>query len=153
MTDIDDFFSTKMGSIPKPPILPKGTWLGTITKHDIVEVKGQDGAAEKALQLTVKLKQAEADVEPELLEQYGDLAKAFAYPQFRLNAIGKRTFDQLLVSIFGANAEGANIGDYVNLLTGKNVVCEIVHSQGKTANEEGDFPTFVNCRKVKGLPD
>lgn len=36
-------------------------------------------------------------------------------------------------------------------LVGKKVLCEVVHNKGTKPNENGEFPTFVNIKKVISL--
>lgn len=36
-------------------------------------------------------------------------------------------------------------------LAGKKVLCEVVHNKGTKPNENGEFPTFVNIKKVISL--
>lgn len=38
-------------------------------------------------------------------------------------------------------------------LVGKKVLCEVVHNKGTKPNENGEFPTFVNIKKVISLVD
>ena len=36
-------------------------------------------------------------------------------------------------------------------LVGKELLCEIVHSQGTKPNDKGEFPTFANIKRVISL--
>ena len=38
-------------------------------------------------------------------------------------------------------------------LVGKKLLCEVVHTQGSKPNEDGEFPTFANVKKVISLVD
>lgn len=38
-------------------------------------------------------------------------------------------------------------------LENKKVICEVVHTQGTKANEDGELPTFANIKKVIALVD
>lgn len=38
-------------------------------------------------------------------------------------------------------------------LVGKKLLCEIIHTQGTKPNDDGEFPTFANIKKVISLVD
>ena len=58
-----------------------------------------------------------------------------------------------------ATALGLNDGDNFDTvkdtprLVGKKVLCDVVHNKGTKPNEDGEFPTFANIKKVISLVD
>lgn len=38
-------------------------------------------------------------------------------------------------------------------MIGKKIVCEIVHTKGTQARDDGTYPTFANISKVLGVPE
>jgi hypothetical protein len=147
---VEDFLGAKMGTVPKPPVLPAGTYLGTITKHEFVDKKF-GAEVTKALRINIKVAQAEADVEEELLAAI-DMSRQYVQRDYALDANGHRAFDRLCVTLFGENAEGAGLGEYLPLLVGKSVVFKVTNTRGSKPGDDGEFPIFVNVQELKGLP-
>lgn len=43
------------------------------------------------------------------------------------------------------------LDEIVNNLKGKKIKCEVVHTQGTQAREDGTYPTFANINKILGV--
>ena len=147
---VDDFLNTPLGAVEKPPILPAGTYMGTIVKHRVDkrrrEVNGQQVEV-PFVDLQVKVTNADEDVDPELLAKV-DLSTQYVYPAWDIDPKGKYALQQFLVGFFEGAGDG-KIGEFLPLLVGKQVVFLITHTIGKKPDANGELPLYVNVTKVK----
>jgi hypothetical protein len=148
---IEEYLNTPMGKVPEPPQLPPGDYIGTIMKHEFKKVTPRNTGVESTrLQLSVKIAQAQENVDPDLLSKL-DVTKEYVYPDFNLSdPKGRKALDKFLVSLFGENAEGSGISAYLPLMAQRHVQFGIKHTPG--VDKDGNSITYINVNGLKGLP-
>jgi hypothetical protein len=151
MSDVEDFMNTPMGTVPRPPILPAGTYLGTVHSYK-TNMRKRDGTEIPVLTLTIKVAEGKDDVDMDLLSKF-DLARTYTSMDYWLDDNGRHQVDKLLSAFFGDNKSGMKISDYLPLLTNKPVIFSIKHTSAKSKNDEDQIDTFANVRGLKPLKD
>jgi hypothetical protein len=147
---MDEFLKQPMGSAPEPPLLPQGTCLFAVKQWSKGRKKFFGAETESDYIRLVLVPQAyESDADPDAVARI-DLSKEVVFQDYEMNAKGKKAFDDLMVTIFGANTSGAGIGEYLATIAGKQLVGLVVHKMGTKPNEYGKIPINVNVTKLKG---
>lgn len=156
---LDEFMNTPLGDVPKPPMLPQGTYQGVITSHKVIpdrKISKESTDTIAVVSFTIRPEFPDADTDNELLEQFTQvcpLHDVVLFLEFRVDVRGRYACQTFLASLFGENARKATITEFLPLTINRKVAFKVVHSPGNRPDETGEIPMFLNLRDVKGLPE
>lgn len=98
MVNFTDALKTKAGDIERPPIVPVGTYVSSVSKVPTIETIG-DGKWD-TLDFQLLLQVPQDDVDPEALKEYGGLSKASVIRhRFMFNKEDEAAFNRTLFNL------------------------------------------------------